>query len=179
MGQSVLELSVALGLGIPTYRLTDMCKAICPPFSKRGINIWCHVWSAYFCNGKRVFTIHKIFTWQVFFYFLNASKECTSIPYLSSNYSCLTQRTISGCNAFSPTFYFVPVQTIVSPYDAKCVTPLIYSTTDWDNCFVWLKFVFFIFLKPVHNLFCKRHYPIIVNTITRHVLQVNVHVCIF
>ena len=28
--------------------------------------------------------------------------------------------------------YYVPVQTIVSPYDAKCVTPLIYPTTDFD-----------------------------------------------
>ena len=87
-----------------------------------------------------------------------------------SNWWWFSKRTISGWNAFSPTFYFVPVQTIVSPYDAKCVTPLIYPTTDWDNCFVWLKFVFFYFLKPAHNFFCKRHYPIIVINITRHVL---------
>ena len=28
--------------------------------------------------------------------------------------------------------YYVPVQTIVSPYGANCVTPLIYPTTDLD-----------------------------------------------
>ena len=39
----------------------------------------------------------------------------------------------------------------------------------WDNCFVWLSFYLFFF-KPAHNLCCKRHYPIIVITITRHVL---------
>ena len=39
-----------------------------------------------------------------------------------------------------------------------------------DNGFVWLKFLFLFFFKPAHNLFCKRHYPIIVITITRHVL---------
>ena len=31
--------------------------------------------------------------------------------------------------------YYVPVQTIVSPYDANCVTPLIYPTTDLDFLF--------------------------------------------
>ena len=31
--------------------------------------------------------------------------------------------------------YYVPVQTIVSPYDAKCVTPLIYPATDLDFLF--------------------------------------------
>ena len=36
LGQSVLELSVAQGWGIPTYRPTDMCKAICPSFFKGG-----------------------------------------------------------------------------------------------------------------------------------------------
>ena len=52
LGQSILELSIAQGLGIPTYRptdrhtdrptdiLTDMCKAICPSFFKGGINIY-------------------------------------------------------------------------------------------------------------------------------------------
>ena len=42
LGQSVIELSVAQGKGLPTYRPTDQptdiptdrCKAICPPFSK-------------------------------------------------------------------------------------------------------------------------------------------------
>ena len=31
--------------------------------------------------------------------------------------------------------YYVPVQTLVSPYDANCVTPLIYPTTDLDFLF--------------------------------------------
>ena len=31
--------------------------------------------------------------------------------------------------------YHVPVQTIVSPYDANCVTSLIYPTTDFDFLF--------------------------------------------
>ena len=43
LGQSVIELSVAQGWGLPTYRPTDIptnrCKAICPPFPKGGINI--------------------------------------------------------------------------------------------------------------------------------------------
>ena len=57
--------------------------------------------------------------------------------------------------------YYVPVQTIVSPYDA----PLIYPTTDIDFLFgiivsFDLSFYFFIFLKPAHNLF--------VNGIIRH-----------
>ena len=32
-------------------------------------------------------------------------------------------------------YYTTPVQTIVSPYDAKCVTPLIYPVTDLDFLF--------------------------------------------
>ena len=39
LGQSVIELSVAQGEWLPTYRPTDRCKAICPPFSKGGINM--------------------------------------------------------------------------------------------------------------------------------------------
>ena len=31
--------------------------------------------------------------------------------------------------------YYVPIQTIVSPYDANCVTPLINPTTDFDFFF--------------------------------------------
>ena len=60
--------------------------------------------------------------------------------------------------------YYVPVQTIVSPYDAKCVTPLIYPTTDFDFLF-WvivsfdLSFYFFYFLKPSHNLFVNGIVP--------------------
>ena len=34
LGQSVIQLSVAQSEGLPTYRPTDRCKAICPPFSK-------------------------------------------------------------------------------------------------------------------------------------------------
>ena len=41
----------------------------------------------------------------------------------------------------------------------------------WDNCFVWLKFLFlFLFFETCTQPFCKRHYPVIVITITRHVL---------
>ena len=54
--------------------------------------------------------------------------------------------------------YYVPVQTIVSPYDANCVTPLIYPTTDLDFLFgiivsFDLSFYFLFFFKPAHNLF--------------------------
>ena len=71
--------------------------------------------------------------------------------------------------------YYVPVQTIVSPYDANCVTPLIYPTTNLDFLFGIIvsfdfSFYFYFFLKPEHNLFCKRHYPVIVITTTRNVL---------
>ena len=70
--------------------------------------------------------------------------------------------------------YNVPVQTIVSPYDGNCVTPLIYPTTDLDFLFgiivsLHLSFYFYFFLTCTQP-FCKRHYPIIVITITRHVL---------
>ena len=40
----------------------------------------------------------------------------------------------------------------------------------WDNCFVWLKFSYFIFFETCTQPFCKRHYPVIVITLTRHVL---------
>ena len=74
--------------------------------------------------------------------------------------------------------YYVPVQTIVSPYDANCVTPLIYPTTDLDFLFgiivsFDLSFYFFYFFETcTQPFFCKRHYPVIVMviTITRHVL---------
>ena len=85
----------------------------------------------------------------------------------------LHQRTISGWNAFSPTFYFVPVQTIVSPYDAKCVTPLIYIYIQLHIGIIVLFDIslYFLFFWNLHTtFFCKRHYPIIVITITRHVL---------
>ena len=29
----------------------------------------------------------------------------------------------------------------------------------WDDCFIWLKFLFFIFLKPAHNLFVNGIIP--------------------
>ena len=79
--------------------------------------------------------------------------------------------------------YFVPVQTIVSPYDANCVTPLIYPPTDLDFLFgIIVSFdLSFYFFETCTQPFCKRHYPVIVITITRHVLYTgkNVHVCIF
>ena len=59
--------------------------------------------------------------------------------------------------------YYVPVQTIVSPYDANCVTQLIYSTTDLYFLF-WILvsfdlscFFFVTFTQP----FYKRHHPTI------------------
>ena len=59
--------------------------------------------------------------------------------------------------------YYVPVQTIVSPYDTNCVTPLIYPTTDLDFLFgiivSFVKFLFFIVLKPAHNLFVNGIIP--------------------
>ena len=71
--------------------------------------------------------------------------------------------------------YYVPVQTIVSPYDANCVTPLIYPTTDLDFLFgiivsFDLSFYILFFFETCTQLFCKRHYPVTVITITRHVL---------
>ena len=55
LGQSVVELSVAQGLGLPTYRPTDiptdMCKAICPSFFKGGHNkVGCDNHIAQGCN---------------------------------------------------------------------------------------------------------------------------------
>ena len=40
----------------------------------------------------------------------------------------------------------------------------------WENCFVWLKFLFFYFFKTCTKPFCKLHYTVIVISITRHVL---------
>ena len=57
--------------------------------------------------------------------------------------------------------YYVPVQTIVSPYDANCVTPLIHPTTDLDFLFgTIVSFdLSFYFLKPAHNLFVNGIIP--------------------
>ena len=71
--------------------------------------------------------------------------------------------------------YYVPVQTLVSPYDANCVTPLIYPTTDLDFLFgiivsFDLSFLFFYLFETCTQPLCKRHYRVIVITITRHVL---------
>ena len=68
--------------------------------------------------------------------------------------------------------YNVPIQTIVSPYDANCVTTLIYPTTDLDFLFGIL-FSFdlsfnFLFFETCTKPFCKRHNPVIVITIRRH-----------
>ena len=50
----------------------------------------------------------------------------------------------------------------------------------WDNCFVWLKFLFFIFLKPAHNLFVNGIIPsLLLPYQGMYCTQVNVHVCIF
>ena len=47
--------------------------------------------------------------------------------------------------------YHVPVQTTVSPYDANCVTPLIYPTTDLD-------FLFWIIVSfDLSFIFCNLH----------------------
>ena len=73
--------------------------------------------------------------------------------------------------------YYIPIQTIVSPYDANCVTPLIYPTTylDFlfvDNCLDWLKFLFHICLN-LHTTFlfidrfCNRT-QIIIPELSRH-----------
>ena len=58
----------------------------------------------------------------------------------------------------------VPVQTIESPYDANCVTPLIYPTTDLDFLFgiivsFDLSFYFLFFFKLAHNLFVNAIIP--------------------
>ena len=53
--------------------------------------------------------------------------------------------------------YYVPVQTIVSPYDANCVTPLIYPTTDLDFLFgIIISFdlsFYFLFFWNLHTTF--------------------------
>ena len=68
--------------------------------------------------------------------------------------------------------YYVPVQTIVSPYDANCVIPLIYPTTDLDFLFgIIVSFdlsFYLLFFETCTQPFGKRHYPVIVITITRH-----------
>ena len=63
-------------------------------------------------------------------------------------------------------FYYVPVQTIiVSPYNANCVTPSIYPTTDLDFLF-WIIVSCDLCFWKLHTTF----YPAIVITKTRHVL---------
>ena len=53
--------------------------------------------------------------------------------------------------------YYVPVQTLVSPYDANCVTPLIYPTTDLDFLFgIIVSFdlsFYFLFFWNLHTTF--------------------------
>ena len=70
--------------------------------------------------------------------------------------------------------YCVPVQTIVSPYNANRVTPSIYPTTSLDFLFgIIVSFdlsFYFLFVETCTQPFCKRHYPVIVITKTRHVL---------
>ena len=63
--------------------------------------------------------------------------------------------------------HYVSVQTIVSPYDADCVTPLIYPTTDLDFLF-WIIVSFDLsFFVTFTQPFCKRHYPTTAITKTR------------
>ena len=70
--------------------------------------------------------------------------------------------------------YYVPVQTIVSPYNANRVTQLIYPTADLYFLFgIIVSFdlsFYFLFFETCTQPFCKRHYPVIVITKTRHVL---------
>ena len=56
-------------------------------------------------------------------------------------------------------FYYVPVQTKVSPYDANCVTPLIYPTTDLDFLFGIIVSFNLSFFKPAHSLFVNGIIP--------------------
>ena len=66
--------------------------------------------------------------------------------------------------------YYVSFQTMISPYDANCVTPLIYPTTDLDFLFGIIVsfdfdflFLFFFFETCTLPFFVnKRHYPVIV-----------------
>ena len=59
--------------------------------------------------------------------------------------------------------FYVPVQTILSPYNASCVRPLIYPTTDLDFLFgIIVSFdlsFYFYSLKPAHNLFVNGIIP--------------------
>ena len=52
---------------------------------------------------------------------------------------------------------YVPIQTIVYPYDANCVTPLIYPTTDLDFLFgIIVSFdlsFYFLFFWNLHTTF--------------------------
>ena len=81
---------------------------------------------------------------------------------MTSCFVCATLKDYFGLKCILS--YHVPVQTIVSPYDANCVTPLIYPTTDLDFLFgiivsFDLSFNFFYFLKPAHNLFVNGIIP--------------------
>ena len=60
-----------------------------------------------------------------------------------------------GCQANFGTQKNIATGTIVHPYDANCVTPLIYPTTDLDFLFVIIVLfdLSFYFLIPSHNLF--------------------------
>ena len=62
---------------------------------------------------------------------MSYSDKCFHI----SNWKCVLKK---GKDYFGLKWilsYYVPVQTIVSPFDANCVTPLIYPTTDLDFLF--------------------------------------------
>ena len=50
--------------------------------------------------------------------------------------------------------HYVPVQTIVSPYDANCVTPLLYATADLDFLFgIIVSFDLSFFFCNLHRTF--------------------------
>ena len=61
--------------------------------------------------------------------------------------------------------YYVPVQTIVSPYNANRlrhtidISNYISWVPFWENCLVWLKVFIFLFFETCTQPFCKRHYP--------------------
>ena len=80
--------------------------------------------------------------------------------------------------------YNVPVHTIISPYDANCVTPLTYPTTDLAFLF-WIivscDLSFYIyFLKPSNNLFINGIIPpLLLQKLCMYCTLVHVHVCIF
>ena len=71
--------------------------------------------------------------WPTFHAWVTMVRKQWLSLYYSTYWCYIHQRGSSGINYILS--YHVPVQTIVSPYDANCVTPLIYPTTDLDFLF--------------------------------------------